>query len=176
MYTTLNQIRDYGPFNEGWKKLLRNLGKTKSDDEPLALSFILESNGFDDALWCLRSVKGHSREMRLFAVDCARSFQHLMTDERSVRAIDVAERHAYGEASDEELAAASDAAWDVAYTAAKAATKASASVAAWVAAWVAARVTAWDAAWVAAELAARVGSDDVQVNLFALMCAQCEQE
>jgi hypothetical protein len=50
------------------------------------------------------------KELRLFAVFCARSVQHLITDERSVNAINVAERHANGEATDQELAAAWDAA------------------------------------------------------------------
>jgi hypothetical protein len=47
----------------------------------------------------------------MFAVSCARSVQHLMTDPRSVAAIDVAERHANGEATNDELRAAYDAAY-----------------------------------------------------------------
>ena len=50
------------------------------------------------------------RELRKFAVWCARQVQHLMTDARSVAALDVAERHAEGLATDEELKAAWDAA------------------------------------------------------------------
>ena len=79
-------------------------------------------------------------QLRLFAVRCARRVQHLMTDPRSVAALDVAERHAKGEATDAELKAASDAAW--------AAARAAARVAAWAAAWAAARA-AWAAAWAA---------------------------
>ena len=111
MKTTLNKIRAHAPCTCGWKKLLANLGKTKADDEPLAITTILDSNGLDDALWCLRAVTGHHREMRLYAVDCARSVQHLMTDPRSIAAIDVAERHADGLVTDAELAAAWAAAW-----------------------------------------------------------------
>ena len=33
MKTTLNAIREHLPCHEGWEKLLRHLGKTKSDDE-----------------------------------------------------------------------------------------------------------------------------------------------
>lgn len=120
MKTTLNKIRANGPCGSGWEKLLRNLGKTEADDEPLALTTILESNGLDDALWCLRAVDGHEREMRLFAVECARGVQHLMTDKRSRDALDVAERFANGLATQTELAAA-DAAWAAAWTAADAA-------------------------------------------------------
>ena len=45
-------------------------------------------------------------QKRLFAVRYARRVQHLMTDPRSIAALDVAERHAKGKATDEELAAA----------------------------------------------------------------------
>lgn len=49
------------------------------------------------------------RELRLFAVWCARQVQHLMIDPRSIAALDVAERYARGEASADELTAARDA-------------------------------------------------------------------
>ena len=52
--TTLNRIRKHHPCEEGWKKLLTHLGKTKADDEPLPFAIILASNGLDDALWCCR--------------------------------------------------------------------------------------------------------------------------
>ena len=46
------------------------------------------------------------RTLRLSAVYCARSVQHLMKDQRSINSIDVAERYAHGEATDEELGVA----------------------------------------------------------------------
>ena len=153
IYTTLNKIRVHGPCSDGWAKLLRHLGKTQADDEPVSLLTILDSNGPDDALWCLRAVDGHEREMRLYAVWCARQVQHLMTDPRSVAALDVAERHANGEATDEELAAARDAAWDAAWAAATDAAWAAARDAAWAAATDAARAAAWAAARDAARAA-----------------------
>ena len=61
------------------------------------------------------------KELRLFAVFCARQVQHLMTDPRSIEAIDVAEKYAQGKASDDELAAARSAARTAAYAAAYAA-------------------------------------------------------
>ena len=116
--TTLNRIREHSPCAEGWRKLLAHLGKTQADDEPLPFSVILESNGLDDALWCCRAEPQHSREWRLFAVWCARRVRRLMTDARSTAALDVATRHANGEATDDELdaawAAARAAAWDAA--------------------------------------------------------------
>jgi hypothetical protein len=86
---------------------------------------------------------------------CARQVQHLMTDQRSLAALDVAERHANGEATDEELAAARAAACDAARDAAWAAARDAAWAAARDAAWDAARDAAWDAAWAAARDAAR---------------------
>jgi hypothetical protein len=169
MKTTLNQIRAKSPCQSGWTKLLAYLGKTKADDEPISIATILDSNGLDDALWCLQAVKGRDREIRLFGVWCARQVQHLMTDPRSIAALDVAERFANGEATQYELnAAASDAAW-AASDAARAAARAAASdaardarAAARAAAWAAASDAAWaasDAAWAAASDAARDASD-----------------
>ena len=110
MKTTLNQIRAHSPCKDGWSKLLAHLGKTAVDDEPLSIVTILDNNGLDDALWCLRAVKGCDREKRLLAVRFAREVQHLMTDPRSVAALDVAERFANGEATEDELHAANTAA------------------------------------------------------------------
>jgi len=64
----------------------------------------------DDPVWCLRGVTGHDREIRLYGVWCARRVQRLMRDPRSIAALDVAERHANGQATDAELKTARDAA------------------------------------------------------------------
>jgi hypothetical protein len=141
--TTLNKIRVHAPCTDGWKKLLSHLGKTQADDVPLSIITILDSNGLDDALWCLRAVECHDREIRLYAVWCARQVQHLMTDPRSIAALDVAERFANGEASQQELYAA----WATAGDAARAT--------AWDAEGAAARVTAWAAAGATAGATAR---------------------
>jgi hypothetical protein len=61
IYTTLNKIRAHLPYAYGWSKLLAHVGKSGADDEPLALTVILDSNGLDDTLWCLRSVPEHNR-------------------------------------------------------------------------------------------------------------------
>ena len=161
MKTTLNKIREHSPCADGWEKLLTYLGKTKADDEPLSLLIILDSNGINDALWCLRAVEGHDKEIRLFAVWCARQVQHLMKDQRSIDALDVAERYANGDATDKELNAARAAAWaaagaaryaamDVAWSAAWHAADAAARAAAWSTAWAAMEDAAWAAAWDAA--------------------------
>ena len=162
MKTTLNKIREHSPCAQGWAKLLATLNKTKADDEDVLFLTILESNGLDDALWCLRSTPEYNRDSRLFAVWCARQVQHLMTDERSLNALDVAERYADGLANSEELAAAQDAAWDASRDAARAAERAAAQAAA--------RDTAWDAAWAAAWAAAWDATRDAQKEMFIKMC------
>ena len=95
-----------------------------------------------------------NRELRLFAVWCARRVQHLLTDPRSINAIDVAERYANGEATDEELAAARAAAsavfWAAASAAAIAADGAADRAAASAAAWTADSAADWAAASAAA--------------------------
>lgn len=96
------------------------------------------------------------RALRLFAVWSARRVQHLMTDARSIAALDVAEKYANGQATDNELAAARAAAQDAARAAAWAAASDAASAAAraaqaaagdasGAAAWAAASATEWDA-------------------------------
>ena len=132
IYTTLNRIHEHIPFADGWRKLLTYLGKTGPDDAPLAYIVILDAAGLDDALWCLRAEPQHESIWRMYAVRCARRrVQHLLTDERSLQALDVAERYARGLATDEELAATLDAA----------------RAAARAAAWDAIRAAADDAAW-----------------------------
>ena len=135
MYTTLEQIREHTPCEDGWKKLLSSLGKTKADSESLKLSRVLESNGLEDTLWCFRAIAGYDREKRLYAVWCAKQVEHLMTDKRSLEALDITQAYAEGKASKQELKTASDAAWDAAR-------------AAWAAARAAARAAS-DAAWAA---------------------------
>ena len=89
------------------------------------------------------------KQLMLFTVRCARRVQHLMTDPRSIVALDVAERYAHGQATDAELADAADAAWDSAgaawYTAGAAARAAGAAALAAGAAGAAAMDVAWAA-------------------------------
>jgi len=159
---SLNQIRKHSPCEDGWKKLLTSKGGTSADMEQFfPLTDVLDSNGLDDALWCLRCLPEHDRLWRKYAVWCARQVQYLMTDERSLNALDVAWRHSEGLATDEDLSAARtaarDAAWTAdaaaaaAWTAAAARTANAARSAAWTAAWpVLARTAARAAAWAAA--------------------------
>ena len=151
MKTTLNKIKAHHPCIQGWKQLLKHLGKTKADDEPLSLLTVLDSNGLDDAIWCMRAIEGRDKEIRLYAVWCARQVQHLKKDPRSLAALDVAERYANGEATKKELAevwaAARDAASYAASAKAMTAARDAASAAVWDAASAAALAAASDAVW-----------------------------
>ena len=86
----------------------------------------------EDILWVLcRNQFLHEKELRLFAVWCARKVQHLMTDERSIKALDVAENYADEKYGAEEIAAA------------KAAAAAADAARDDAAAWAASRAAAW---------------------------------
>ena len=172
--TTLRQIRQHDPCKEGWRTLLTFLGKTGADDEPLPLTTILQSNGLDDALWCLRTITGHDKEITRFALACAQDVRHLMTDQRSLDALDALERHLESPLSREELdqvlaaaGAAARAAWAAAraagvpVVAARAAAEA-AQAAAWAAAAWAAGAAA-EAAALAAEARAAARARQVQI-------------
>ena len=111
MQTTLSAIRKHSPCSSGWAKLLKTLNKTQADDEPLEFSVILTSNGLADAIWCLRALDGKDKEIRKFAIFCARQNYHLLTDERSRKAIEVAEAFVNDDASKDELKAAYAAAY-----------------------------------------------------------------
>ena len=162
--TTLRKIRDAKPCQDGWKKLYKHLGEIKAYgfDIPITFQQIIESNGIDDALWCLRTVPEHELLWRHFAVDCAEHVKHLINDERSIRALDVARRYALGQSSNQEVETAKAAARAAARAAAKAAAKAAAWDAARAAAWDAARAAAWAAAWDAAWDAAAAAAWDAE--------------
>jgi hypothetical protein len=141
---TLNKIRACDPCEYGWKTLLKSKGVSADYDAEFPLTDVIESNGLDDALWCVRCLPDYNRLWRKYAVWCARQVEHLMVDQRSQYALDVADRHADGMATDAELAAARDAA-----RAARDAASAAASAAAWYAgraASAAVSAAAWDSA------------------------------
>lgn len=117
--------------------------------------YVMEARGEilrgDDKVCCrevrlIRKVKTwNEKTQRLFAADCAEHVLHSFEvkypdDNRPRVAIETARKYARGEASDEELRAATDAAWDAAEATA----------------WDAAEATdaAWDAADAAADAAA----------------------
>ena len=132
---------------------------------------MLDSNGLDYALWCLRAVDGHAREMRLYAVWCARQVPSLMDDPSSVTVIDVAERHANGAAFNDELAAAKAAGAEAAW-AALAARAALAALAATDASWAALPAKEGARAALAAARDARDAAIAAQADELRRVCAE----
>ena len=160
---TIEDVRLWNPCYAPERHLISGLEYT-------ALS-ILERKDikFEDRLWVImRSELVSDKLIRLFAVWCARQVQHLMTDDRSINALDVAEKFANGLATDKELAAASAAAWaaSAAAWAASAAASYAASAAASYAASAAAAVMAVRAVMaVSAVMAVRAAAwDTAQEN------------
>ena len=128
-----------------------------ADGEPLPPVTILNIKGLDDALSALQCVDDKA-QVRRYRVWCARQVQHLMTDPRSLAALDVAERYADGQVTDDDLSAAWIAARAASSGAVMAAERAAARAAASVASNGAAKDAAWDAAWAAASDAAWVAA------------------
>ena len=102
---TLNRIRARSPCADGWRRILAAKGD-QPHDAPFPLADALDSNGIRDTLWALRCLPEHNNLWRKYAVWCARRAQLLMTDERSMQALDVAWAHSEGLATDAELDAA----------------------------------------------------------------------
>jgi hypothetical protein len=171
MKTTLNKIRAHSPCSGGWEKLLKTLGKTKADDEPLDMLTVFDSNGLDDALWCLRAVEGHDDAIRKLACDFALEVADLWDMPVLVREYLTTRNESLRAAARD---AARDAAWSAARAAARAAARDAARDAAWSAARDAARDAAWsaarDAAWSAARDAAWDAARERQTIMFCAMC------
>lgn len=120
--TTLKDIRAKSPCTDGWEKLLKHLDKTgaeaKDDETPLSVLTVLESNGMDDALWVLDNCV-NSRICVLFACDCAESALHIFEKERpnDARPREAIKTARNPNSTEEEMAAARDAARDAAWAA-----------------------------------------------------------
>lgn len=137
-----------------------------------------------DKLWVvLRESWIPAPVLHEFACRCAEWALALVggTDPRSVEAIATKRRWLRGEATDDELAAAQDAAWAATQDAAEVAAEAAARAAAWAAtqaaAWAAlaaARAAAWAAAQDATQDATWDAARDAQVDLLIALLAPVE--
>jgi hypothetical protein len=110
--------------------------------------------------------KGSDKQLRMFAVACCRAISHLLTDDRSRRAVDTAERFAGGVAEEAELKEAYVAA-DAAASAILEADDETAYEAALAAAWVAVEPAYCSPAYTASHAAfyARQAGGDSQLDI-----------
>ena len=139
-------------------RFLRESMKDVKDDEPINLLTILETNGFDDALWALcATAENCDKVARLMAADFAEQvipiWKKYSQDKRPELAIKAARDFAEGRITRHELTAAGAAAWAAAWDAAWDDAGDDAGAAARDAARPAAGAAAWAAAWAAARAA-----------------------
>ena len=160
MSTLKNWLEEHGACEDGSRWALRTGCETieeiwlRDDLKPVWRIWIATRNGMVS-----------DRVLRKFACACVRQVWHLLTDERSRNAVEVAERFADGNATKEELKQAKHAAWAAAWAAAWNVACAAASDAAWDAACAAACAAAWDAACAAASNTASDAAREAQAKI-----------
>ncbi len=183
LHTTFRKLKEHQACTSGYKQLAVSLGGiTKyGRDTPIPLDRIMESNGMDDTVWCLRCTLEDAENLIIeFACDCAERVlghyeRYYPEDKRPRQAIEAA-RACVTDKSPASRAAAEAAAWaaEAAATTGWAATEAARAAgaaaeaaraaagdagdavrAAWVAAWAAAGAAeaAARAAWAAGDAA-----------------------
>ncbi|WP_343561423.1 hypothetical protein [Kiloniella sp. b19] len=170
LFTTLNDLEGCGLCEERWRRLLKSLGKEVGDGEPLAYSHILESNGIDDALWCLMALPGiYNDPVRLLACEFAeQALPYVPEGElRPKEAVMTARLYAQGRISAEALEVANIGAEFASQTSLCIAARFASMSAAWAAAGVMASTgraiasfSALSASWTAAKAAAWVAERD----------------
>ena len=122
-------------------------------------TFWAECHRGDWMLWLAKKAGIEKRLLVLVAGHCVSTVRYLMTEERSVNAVDVCIRYGNGEATDEEL---TDAASDAAFAAADAASAAASAAAAAVEAAASAAAYAYSAAYASAEAYAYAAAENQQ--------------
>lgn len=111
LYTTKTLLRKHHACAERYKYFFSHHPPIRND-EPIPLVNVLDTNGLDDALWCLRATTAPCDKCaRLLAADFAEHVLHLFENkfpgnDRPRRAIETARAFARGEATSEELRAA----------------------------------------------------------------------
>lgn len=101
LYTTLKKYREERPTNMDWCKLLTHLGKKKADDDPLPIKTILDVNGLASAISLIWRVSAPERQ--LFAIRCVLQIKNIAKNDRCLADLEIGERYAVGDATEEEL-------------------------------------------------------------------------
>ena len=100
LHTTFVKLHENNACTSGYRRLAESLGGVTKygNDTPIPLSKIVESNGMDDALWCLRATNENAENFLItFACDCAERvlthFEKYYPDDKRPRwAIEAARR------------------------------------------------------------------------------------
>lgn len=106
MIATLKGIRKHHPCAEWMADFLSRLGLARDNDELLRVERILDVAGLRSAVWSLRAVDGHDREIRIYAVRCAQMAYSIRGGTAyffAPSALDVASRYARGNARQDEF-------------------------------------------------------------------------
>lgn len=111
MTTSFAKLKEAGACTSGYRTLAKHLGSVEEygEDKEINLLTILDSNGLDDALWCLRAThQDCDKEKRLIACEFAESVLHIFeskmpNDDRPRKAIEAARQFANGEISKEKM-------------------------------------------------------------------------
>lgn len=81
MKISLNKIKNKKPCGDGFKKLLKSLGKTKADSTEVSINQILMSNGVGDTLWVIyKCTKGYEIDKRNMIADIAETVLYIWED------------------------------------------------------------------------------------------------
>ena len=130
LHTTLRLAHEAGACTDSYQVVAKALGGIQAWglDTPIPLSRILDIRGLDDTLWCLCCIipedeAARDKLARLLACDYAEHVAGFWVAPAGVSwqprdTIEVARRYAYGNATQEELAAAESAAGSDAWSSA----------------------------------------------------------
>ena len=114
MGLTLNDIKKHSPCEGSIEKFLAHHAECGMDTN-ITYKQIIESNGLDDALWVVNEIEDEKVSMELactYAEHTLHIFEKYYPDDKAPRnCIETRRRFIRGEATREELDAASDAAW-----------------------------------------------------------------
>lgn len=100
--TTLNALAVCRPkpCRTGREVLLRGLGKTKPDADPLSIATILTTNGLSEAIWALRTIPDLDAPIRKLSILFAHRTLYLTSDHRLRNALVAARQFADGTLTD----------------------------------------------------------------------------
>jgi len=89
----------------------------RPEDTPVSLTEIRKAIGAESALWCIQAIDdSYMPIIRKWALHHVVDVKHILSDKRSLRALETAEQYVSGKATDDDLAAAFNEAANVVHT------------------------------------------------------------